>query len=181
MSDFKNDLKVAESAFSLFKESICEHIKGDLISIELENAKLSKMFDQYSGIDAFQLIDNKLRSVALRMQKCQNRAWDTFTIRYKRSTGARTEYEKRTEAVFSDKGFMYPYLTIQAYYNDDTSSLLSFGVVKTEDLYKYIVMNMPNIKKRTVSDGNEMLVVSFKELKNKGVKILYYSMANVAA
>lgn len=183
MSNFRKDLSKATSAFELFKSIICSHIKGDLISIELENTKLSKMFDQYSGVDAFQLVNNKLRSVALRMQKCQGKKWNTFTIRYTRSSGAKTEYKKRLEAILSGRGFLYPYLTIQAYYDETKKELLSFGVVKTEDLYNYVSMNLPKITKRTnKQDGNVMLVISFSELQKRGVNVLIYdNEKNIAA
>jgi hypothetical protein len=42
-------------------------------------------------------------------------ARNTFTIRYKRASGAKTEYQKRSEAILNNKGYLYPYLTIQAY------------------------------------------------------------------
>jgi hypothetical protein len=51
--------------------------------------------------------------------------YKTFTIRNKRKSGARTEYEKRKIAI--EKGYLYPYLTVQAYVTDSAGSGLTIN------------------------------------------------------
>jgi hypothetical protein len=171
---FINDFTSANKDFSKFQTELLSHIKGDLVNIETNDTQLANLFDQYSGIDAFQVVNKQLRGVAIRVQ--WGKAWDTFTIRFRRSSGARTEYEKRSEAIFSDKGYLYPYLTIQAYIDkrDDAQNILSCCVVKTLDLYKYIFVNMPNLKPRTCPEGNEFLHIKFDDLSRAGAQLIRF-------
>jgi hypothetical protein len=171
---FIKDFTDANADFSLFKNELLSHIKGDLINIETDDTKLADMFDQYSGIDAFQIVNKQLRGVAIRVQWGND--WGTFTIRYKRKSGAKTEYQKRSEAIFSDKGYLYPYLTIQAYLDKRgcSQSILSCGVIKTLDLYQYLFVNMPNLKIRQCPEGNDFLHVTFKELIKARCNILVF-------
>src|SRR2546430_16705931 len=70
--------------------------------------------DACSGIDAFQMLPsgNVLRGIASRIQ--YGRSYPTFTLRYKRSSGAATEFEKRLYAIrHGAQGYIYPHLTIQ--------------------------------------------------------------------
>lgn len=180
---FIADLQAANASIEKFKGAITKHIKGELVSIELEDETIARMFDQYSGIDALHVINGQVRGVALRCQ-WRNPRWsgvypfNTFTIRHKRSSGAKTEYEKRMEAIYGGYGFFYPYLTIQAYFDDKSnpSEILSFAIVKTEDMYGFVSTNIDNpsvISRRTVGeDGNEFLAVKFAALEEAGCKII---------
>jgi ribosomal protein L21E len=184
MSGFLKDFKDANADFSGFKKELLSYMGGDLVNIETNDSQLANMFDQYSGIDAFQVVDKQLRGVAIRVQ--WGNAWNTFTIRYKRASGAKTEYQKRSEAILNNKGYLYPYLTIQAYLDKrgNTGEILSCCVIKTEDLYKYLFSNMPSLKTRKCPEGNEFLYVDFDELKKHTKNIItfgsYYSIAQAA-
>ena len=171
---FTNDFSDANKDFSLFRNELLSHIKGDLVDIETKDTELAKLFDQYSGIDAVQVVNRQLRAVAIRVQ--WGKAWDTFTIRYKRKNGSKTEYQKRAEAILNDRGYLYPYLTIQAYLDKrgDATSLLSCGVVKTKDLYQYMFANMPLIQTKPCPEGNTFLYVSFEELERDKANILVF-------
>lgn len=183
---FISDLKKANASIEAFKHRIVEHIKGELVSIELEDEQIAKWFDIYSGIDAFHKLNNQLRGVAIRCQ-WKNPTWrgtypfDTFTIRYSRKTGTKTEYAKRMEAIYGNMGYLYPYLTIQAYFDDkeNPNRIMSFAIVKTEDLYRFVSNHLDDqnvIKRRTVGvDGNEFLCVDFASLVNAGSKIITWS------
>lgn len=58
--------------------------------------------------------------------------YKTFTIRYRRASGAVTEYAKRLAAIRGNDGALYPYLTIQAYADKrEQGHLLSYAIVKT--------------------------------------------------
>lgn len=174
MSSFVKDFADANSDFSAFKKQLMSHIKGDLVNIETNDSLLANMFDQYSGIDAFQIVKGQLRGVAIRVQ--WGNAWNTFTIRYKRASGAKTEYQKRSEAILSNNGYLYPYLTIQAYLDKrgDASDILSCCVIKTEDLYKYLFANMPSLKSRKCPEGNEFLYVGFDDLVKSTKNIIVF-------
>lgn len=171
---FSKDFSDANSDFSMFKKELLTHIKGDLVNIETNDSQLANLFDQYSGIDAFQIVNKQLRGVAIRVQWGHD--WRTFTIRYKRKNGSKTEYQKRSEAIFSDKGYLYPYLTIQAYLDkrNDPDKILSCAAVKTLALYKYIYVNMPNLKTRQCPEGNDFLHVGFDELSKAGVEMIAF-------
>lgn len=173
---FTKDFADANADFSRFKAELLSHIKGDLRDVEMDNSPIAKMFDAYCGVDSFQIIDNQVRGVAIRVQWKVN--YKTFTIRYKRANSTKTEYEKRAEAILGDRGFIYPYLTIQAYLDKrgDAQSVLSCCIVKTYDLYHYIFKNFPRLKTRKCPEGNEFLFISFSELKKSGIKIILFGI-----
>lgn len=176
-----NDLNDANTDFSKFHNELLKHIKGDqILSIETRDTELAKLFDQYSGIDAIQVVNKQLRTVAIRVQ--WGKAWDTFTIRYRRASGADTEYQKRADAILGDKGFLYPYLTVQAYLDkrNDATHCLSCCVVKTADLYKYIFANMPKIQQRKCPEGNDFLYVDFNDLVNAKIQVVWFGDNKVA-
>jgi hypothetical protein len=78
-----------------------------------------------------------MRGIALRIQtiKSPYKPYNTFTVRNKRQSGAKTEYEKRKYAI--ESGYLYPYLTVQAYVNEQ-GKLISFAVSKTVDIMDMI-------------------------------------------
>lgn len=179
---FANDLQKANASIEKFKDRITEHIRGELTSIETVDEQIAKWFDIYSGIDALHKLDEQIRGVAIRCQWRDPRwrggyPFDTFTIRYSRSTGTKTEYAKRMEAIFGDMGYIYPYLTIQAYLDDknNPNEMLSFAIVKTADLYRFVSNHIGDrdvVGIRQVCDGNEFLFVEFSKLVDAGCKII---------
>jgi len=105
----------------------------ELIPVELLNERGIKSLDTYSGIDY--LINNNnlgIRGLGSRVQwgKC----WSTFTIRYERDSGTRTEYDKLCNAI--DNDFIYPYWFCHAYIKND--QLQGVALAKTKDLINYI-------------------------------------------
>ncbi len=139
-----------------------------IIEIESSDNNILQMFDKYSGVDAIQVTnDNQIRGIAMRVQ--YGNAWDTFTIRYKRSSGVKTEYEKRMDAIQNEK--MYPQLTVQCYLSSDSKEVLSVGIIRTKDLYEQI-QNKEIVKYREAAeDGNIFLYVNWRDLK----KLLHYT------
>lgn len=178
---YSSDLQRANASIEKFKDRITEHIKGELVSIEMEDAQIAKWFDIYSGIDALHKMNGQMRGVAIRCQwrdpKWRDYPFDTFTIRYSRATGTKTEYEKRMEAIFGGMGYIYPYLTIQAYFDDkeNPNEILSFSIVKTADLYRFVsnhIDDRTKVGRKPVYDGNEFLYVDFSKLVDAGCKII---------
>jgi len=163
---FLKDFTQANADISKFLQEI-NKLTGngkDLIEIESSENPILKMFDKYAGVDAIQVgKDGSLRGVAVRVQ--YGRSWNTFTIRYRRSSGTKTEYEKRLDAIRHDK--MYPQLTVQCYLSTDKQKILSAAWIKTKDLYRQII-KYPDIQKFNSAgeDGNIFLFVDWDYLYN---------------
>ena len=129
--------------------------------------------DTCSGIDAFQMLPsgNVLRGIASRIQ--YGRAYPTFTLRYKRSSGAATEFEKRLYAIrHGAQGYMYPHLTVQAYMSHPKGKLLAAAVTETSSLYLYAERYRADrsrvYEQRNSSDGNSFLVVPWEPYRKAG-------------
>lgn len=169
MSKWASDMQAANSLFVTFITEISSKMTGQLISTELEGGKLAEIFDTYAGIDAVHVWRNNVRGVAVRVQWGKN--YKTFTIRYKRHTGAPTEYAKRLSAIRGNDGALYPYLTIQAYADKRSAgNLLGYAIVKTADLYEYVENRLSSdpywesVHSNVCPEGNTFLWVSFDEL-----------------
>lgn len=140
---------------------------GRFYNIENSDNDMLQMLDKYSGIDMVrEHKNNQLSGVALRIQYGQN--YRTFTIRKKRWTGTKTEYEKRVEAI--QNGYFYPRETIQAYFTTrNNPELIGFAYVLTKDLYQFID-EYPDRVYTNFSD-NEFYYVRWDDLRTAGVKI----------
>lgn len=139
MSDFKSDLKDSAAAFLRVVWPAMKNMVGGGKIIPIESVtddSMTEMLDRYSGIDAWHLSDGQqMRGVASRVQ--WGNAWNTFTVRYTRDSGAKTEYEKRKFDIESNAGWLYPHLTVQAFIGGkkgDNGELLSVAVIKTKSL-----------------------------------------------
>jgi len=141
MSDFKSDLKDSSAAFLRVVWPAIKDMGliggGKIIPTEsITNDAMTDMLDKYSGIDAWHLSnDRQMRGVASRVQ--WGKDWRTFTVRYSRDSGAKTEYEKRKTDIESNAGWMYPHLTVHAFISGNKSGegdLMSVAVIKTKDL-----------------------------------------------
>src|SRR5947207_2449652 len=74
---------------------------GEFYPVESKaDVSLAQDLDILAGIDGFQKIQQKcvMRGIASRIQWA-DKAWDTFTIRKSRSSGADTELKKRLYAL----------------------------------------------------------------------------------
>lgn len=111
---------------------------GNLLQMEgRPDIELARALDIRSGIDGWEMTaDGGMRGVASRMQ--EGRAWNSFTVRMTRRSGAETEYAKRKKAIESDKGLIFPHLTVQAFAETKTGPVISIGICKTKDLIKFI-------------------------------------------
>lgn len=126
--EVKRDLTAAIVNFERYVKAQVEEALGQKIfSVECYTDKEIAVFlDTLAGIDAWARTNNEVRGIALRVQpiKC----WETFTIRYSRPSGAKTEYFKRVKAI--ESGALYPYYTLQAYIWDDK---VRWACVRTKD------------------------------------------------
>ena len=80
----------------------------------------------------------------------------------------------------SDRGFLWPALTIQAYLSADRSRLLEAAAVRTEDLYRYssdVVGRYPDGLggicwfNTNGEDGTVFLCVSWDALRRAGIAL----------
>lgn len=135
-----NDISRASTDFdNIIKPQLSllygEHI--EFINIEGTNNYILEKLDQFSGLDAI-AISHKQKNicgVASRIQYT-SKFYPTFTVRASRVSGAKTELEKRKQAI--ENGYFYPRLTLQAYINKDTGELIRGAIVKTVDLFELI-------------------------------------------
>lgn len=134
---------------------------GQLIPVEsVSQSGFARELDMFAGIDAWQLLDDRVAGAALRgiasRRQIGPTAWDTFTIRRSLASGNPTEYQKRKAALEDNSGYLYPHLTVQAYM--DNGRLLSVGVAETRAVIGAVNHSnwRPNYR-----DGSTFFVVPF--------------------
>jgi len=146
-------------------------LKGEFEVIEgVTVDHLAKLLDMLAGIDVWHIDKvNGIRGVALRIQT-GDKDWHTFTIRATRDNGVKTEFEKRSYAI--EHGFLYPYLTVQAYITKD-NKLVSFAVAKTKDIIDMIKTGHATMR----HTGQEQIgqasfyIIDWYDMKKCGYKI----------
>lgn len=153
---------------------------GEIVAVECVTMHdFKNELDTLAGIDAWQIQHNAcyMRGVASRVQVIKGRSlpYDSFTIRLTRSSGAKTEYEKRLYQIDnSAAGYLYPYLTIQAYVTE-SHALLSAAAIRTADLYNYVRQGeapLDYVQRINPIDGNEFICVFWDALKRHGIKLI---------
>lgn len=163
---------------------------GELVPVESATAaSLQATFDTLAGIDAWHLCHEQraMRGIASRIQTTADgyEPYNTFTIRYKRSSGAETEFSKRLAAIRDrEGGWLYPHLTCQAYIDQRKERLLSCAVVRTEHLYVYADEWLDHggeqaYIKANGADANEFIVVKWSSLRADGVGVKTYTSPTV--
>lgn len=178
MADWRHDMTESSYAFQNYVwpkvRSWCD--EGRLEIVENTTATgLARDLDTLAGIDAWQLLDNQgfMRGIASRVQTGAKN-WRTFTVRKSCSSGAKTEFTKRLEALKNrDRGAILPELTIHAYVCDYRKGpLLSVAVVRTVDLYEYLKTQISKGRAKTRSTNNAVFYwVSWDELEASKIRI----------
>jgi hypothetical protein len=177
--------KSAEAFQNIVWPSISQHVLvggGIIKPVEaVASTAFANELDMYSGIDAWQVLSDRraIRGIASRVQ------WDSpyrsFTIRYSKISGQKTEYEKRLDAIKNeDEGLLYPHLTIQAYIDSTTNSLVAAASIPTKQLILQaeLLLNRGVIKEhgdarfglRRLSDGTEFIYLSWGYLSYTDLK-----------
>lgn len=146
---WKDDLSKSNKAFLEIVWPRIETIVGggEIKHVEmLQDNALAKDLDIQCGIDVWQTIAGRgCRGIASRVQ-FGSTDWGTFTIRSRRFSGARTELEKRIEAIETGK-FIFPYLTCHAYI--DNLQLVNAYVARTKDIFEAIKRNRYKTRQTT--------------------------------
>ena len=132
-----------------------------------------------AGIDAWLIYEKAqiIRALASRVQWKDGNCWETFTIRYERMSGAKTEYKKRLDAI-RRRDSLYPHYTLHAYlgFKENGYEFLGVGRVLTEHLYLYADEWLYRDEKRAYlqangDDGNIFICVPWDSLSNDGIKV----------
>jgi hypothetical protein len=168
-NSFQYDLNRSIQALESIKESILKKIFcGSIHNIESSNNNILMLLDQKSGVDYIREDEKGLQGIAARVQwiKQGYKPYNSFTIRFERHTKTETEYKKRTSQI--KNGYFYPAFTLQAYFEDsDNNKLISIGVIKTNDLYKFIDKNPEKVYQN--KSDNVFKFVYFADLRKYGV------------
>lgn len=170
--NFETSLKKSMDAYRRYvRPVIGRYISGKLIVIEGKtDDELAEMFDQCASIDIIRQSEKGLEGVASRIQFGHN--WRTFTVRFKRDSGAHTEYEK---LVYAYKNrLMCPKFTYQAYIEND--ALSGLAVVETASLLDYIEKHKPKVRHTGADQSGQasFYICPWDDIRTKGYKILEY-------
>ena len=180
MHDLKKSTKVALENLSILREVFNDR-QLQLMRVEDIDNDVCLMLDRTCGIDYFILTSDKhTYGVAWRCQFVNQQTgkndFHTFTIRVKRSSGIKTEYEKRKEAIL--KGSVYPNYVVHAYADEQTNEILRLAVMTSEDEIAYCDNNeCPKIKKRSYNkDGSwaDFFFLPWTEVALYGYFIVQY-------
>ena len=131
---------------------------GNVIPVEtVTDSRMAQILDQLGGVDIWYVNQEQIFPVASRVQYT-DRAWNTFTIRYSRPSGAPTEYDKRLRSIHN--GSLYPRWTIQAYVYKDR--LLTAAAVDTKHLIEVATKHLDQVR-HNPADGVKFLFVHWHQ------------------
>jgi hypothetical protein len=165
-----------KSDFSKVKEFYCKNeqkIKllfdeaSQLYNIEFDDNELSKLLDKFCGIDYILCSNNKAYGVAGRIN-FNKKHHQYITIRYKRSNGSKTEYQKRIEDIKNKGGEIYASITMQLDAGDD-NELLNSIIFESDKLYLMIDKNKKYFEEMFMEenrfDGNLFFRIPYNYIK----------------
>lgn len=147
---FEKDLATSKLIFEKIKPYIEKDTKSKIYAVEGEDNAL-KTLDIYAGIDYLLVSKKGIRGLASRIQA--GNSYQTFTVRAEKASGAKTEFEKRVDALSED--YLYPYYTMQAYYQSDK---IEYAICRTKDLYRFILNNEDKVKKNRTTNAEFYIV-----------------------
>ena len=146
MSNFKKDSKTAIRVFEKNREAIEKLLppnSSNLFNIECDSKILMSKMDTNASLDMFVMIDELLYGVALRINYNKNHH-NSITIRYHRSSGAKTEFEKTVKAIENEA--ITPKFGIQVDVDDDFKMVnaIYFDRIK---LFKWCIENPDKVRR----------------------------------
>ncbi len=174
MSEYNSNLSKVYGSTTVVVNALGLSANGEIIPIEHSASIAFKWLDRYCGVDwLMKTNDNHVLGIAARIQLTEPAYYhdphDTFTIRYSTVYGGKTEYEKRLEAI--NKGYFYPYYTLQAYLKKENPlHVLSAALIKTKDLYDFVTTH--SYKVTEDRRDNTFKVARWSDIKRAGYKIL---------
>jgi len=153
---------------------------GRNVSVEaVTDGEMAEELDQTAGVDSWNVKhDDTIRGVASRVQYIKKSNLDgppdTFTVRKSVPSGAKTEFQKRLEAIRKDA--LYPAWTVQAYLDRPGGELLEIGRVKTRDLIEHINDGSESNGDYRVNDRPgkaSFYIVEWSRLESLGIGVRY--------
>ncbi len=151
---------------------------GRVYPIELESTEPARQLDTCAGIDVWQFCEknNRMRGIAQRVQWVNPKfgPFNTFTTRDTRPSGVATELDKRLQACTDRHAhWLYAVLTTQAYLVEGTDELVSVGICRTRDLYRWVANYGPeNLPGLPNWDGSSSFkIVPWEWMEEDGVYV----------
>lgn len=172
---FEKDLNKAYMFYVQHKaeiEKIFKHNK--LLNIENNSTELARMLDCFAGID-YIVLHKKLKSlfgVASRIN-FNKKYHKHVTIRFERVTGAKTEYQKRIDAILSKACQLYASITMQIDSNESRDKILRAIVFESDKLYIAIHSHLDFFKQnylKSCYDGNTFFAIPYSVIQEIGDK-----------
>ena len=166
MSNYSIDQHRANSFYQNNKKDIKSLFNGDIFSIEFDNSKLAKMLDQKCGIDYLLLMNGMgVFGIASRIN-FNSTHHNSVTIRYKRASGGKTEYQKRVEAIKRNSGEIYATITMQI--DAKNGKPIRAIIFESDKLYLFIDKNLDIFAKKYQQtnhcDGNKFFKIPYDEM-----------------
>ena len=163
-----------------FYEKNMDEIKGifsknsKLFNIEFDSKELSLILDQYCGLDYFLLSNKKVYGVAGRVN-FNKYHHNHVTIRYKRKTGALTEFQKRIASIKNKSSEIYANITMQI---DAVDNKIKRAIIfESDKLYMHIHNNLNLFENqymlRNNFDGNLFFKINYLDIKRLSDKELF--------
>lgn len=152
---------------------------GEIKAVEGDDNEICLMLDRTCGTDYFQVYEQTgiVWGVGSRFQSIRSGAkpYNSFTIRRSRKSGAMTEFDKRRYAI--KKNGVYPYLTMQGYYDENTRDILSLAIARTVDIWECIENNNCIVRQTGYWQIGQstFYVIDWTMFEKLGYKLLKYS------
>lgn len=176
-ADVKKDMAWSSVAFNDLMWPIVKPMLsgGHLLQMEgRPDSELAKKLDMLAGIDGWHIHKEGMRGIASRVQVAA-RPWNTFTVRMKRDSGAKTEFEKRKSAIDQpERGWIYPVITVQGYVQTESGPLLSCGVCLTSALIQFIDNGLSYLQR---TSNAQFAVCSWEKMKKNNYPVKWWPYA----
>lgn len=164
MTTYTQDLTKVQKFYLNNTDEIRSMFKGEFYNIEFDNDLLSKLFDQWSNIDFITTSDSQLYGISARVNFWRNTK-RCVTIRYTRSNGTPTEYQKALD-VYDNKVKCDPIISsfhIQID-SDDEMKIERAIIVNKRQLIEHIRDNIHRLQPyiETAKDGNTYIKLPYE-------------------
>jgi len=169
----ENDLKQSTIAFQVNKAEIAKSLNWMLISLELESNPLNDLFDRHACTDIIAKAQNNMVYTIANRCNFKEDWYEKITIRYRRTTGAPTEYEKTIKSIQARALTASIGIQIDVDKNDEYNMLRAV-VYDRLRLFNHIRENIEFFEEHRMhtvkSDGNLMFYCSYDDLKEWGIQ-----------
>lgn len=149
----------------------------EYLSVENIDHPVLLRIDREAGIDGFLINSTGMDSISTRVSspRPNGRAYENYTIRYKKDNGAKTEYQKLLEHYHNNQ--LRTKYTIQICYNSDGSWIAAR--ILTDVLVEYIIEWFDSID-QIACDNAVMLVIPWLDIKRayRGKDVITYTYSS---